>query len=158
MRTTLCKKRLALIGLLLTFTVPVQAQDVGRVAPASLLVPLPTSSPVPPTVLRGSNPDYLTMTGTWKFKLTHGEILKNKQYQSDELNDGVYAASSSQSGHGPALAFDGDSSTRWCASDATYPQSLQVNLGQPLAVTGVDITWEKTGTTYRFQIEGKYRF
>ncbi|MEN3940913.1 discoidin domain-containing protein [Prosthecobacter sp. SYSU 5D2] len=49
-------------------------------------------------------------------------------------------------------AVDGDESTRWCASNATYPQWLQLEFEKPQSLTGITTTWENTGV-YRYKIE-----
>ena len=54
---------------------PSPAQDLGRVSPATVPLPLPTAAPMPPDRLRAQNPWNLAMTGPWRFKLTHGSIV-----------------------------------------------------------------------------------
>lgn len=61
-------------------SLPALAQDVGRVSPASLPLPLPTAAPMPPDQLRAHNPWNLPMTGPWRFRLTNGQI-KAGQFQ-----------------------------------------------------------------------------
>lgn len=50
-------------------------------------------------------------------------------------------------------AFDGKESTRWCASSGSYPQWLQVDLGQPQDIRGVQIEWENNGV-YQYVVQG----
>lgn len=45
-------------------------------------------------------------------------------------------------------AFDGDPGTRWCASGASFPQWLQVDLEKPQKITGVAISWESKNRKY----------
>jgi beta-galactosidase len=134
-------------------SMPALSQDIGAVTPASLPVPLPTASPVPPNVLRAQNPYYMSVTGTWKFALTHGHVIGGGQYVS-EAGTGAVSASSSQSGNGPQNAFDGDGTTRWCADSDDLPQFIQADLGAVRHITGVDITWEQPAVTYQCKLEG----
>ena len=143
------------------------AQDVGRVSPAALPLPLPTARPVPPDVLRAQNPWNLPMTGIWKFALTRGIINKAGEFvPSDagsnagnnvENNAGKLSvtASSSEDGNPPENAFDGNNDTRWCASDDSVPQWLQADLGKNQRVTGISLTWEHPDGGYQCRIEGK---
>ncbi|SKB02728.1 putative membrane-bound dehydrogenase domain-containing protein [Prosthecobacter debontii] len=50
-------------------------------------------------------------------------------------------------------AVDGDENTRWCASNADYPQWLQLELEKPHSLTGISTTWENNGV-YRYKITG----
>lgn len=63
-------------------------------------------------------------------------------------------ASSVQGGNDFAHATDGNTGTRWCASGAEVPQWVQVDLGSPQTLTGVDIVWEFPSQRYRVSIEG----
>ncbi|MBD5778295.1 DUF4982 domain-containing protein [Pelagicoccus sp. NFK12] len=51
-------------------------------------------------------------------------------------------------------AFDGNADTRWCASDGSLPQTLQVDLGQGRKAEWVRIRWEGTAADYEFTLEG----
>jgi putative membrane-bound dehydrogenase-like protein len=53
----------------------------------------------------------------------------------------------------PGAAFDGDPDSRWCASDGSAPQWLQVDLGQPETLTGCRILWESDDAAYRYKVE-----
>jgi putative membrane-bound dehydrogenase-like protein len=55
--------------------------------------------------------------------------------------------------HAAEFAFDGDPQTRWCASDGSAPQWIQVDLGQPERLTGAKIVWESDDGLYRFKLE-----
>jgi len=132
---------------------PAIGQDVERVSPASLPLPLPSAAPAPPDVLRSRNPWNLPMTGIWKFALTHGRIREGGVYVPVE-NLGI-SASSSEENHPPQHAFDGTNDTRWCASDDSVPQWLQTDLGRNQFVSGVSIDWEMPGGGYQCRIEGK---
>jgi beta-galactosidase len=58
-------------------------------------------------------------------------------------------ASSAQTGNGAANAVDGNSiATRWSASDATYPQWWQVDLGSSMDIGCIRTKWYE-GTDYR---------
>jgi len=138
--------------LLPTLVVPFRAQDVGRVAPASLPLPLPGRAAVAPDVLRANNPWNLPVTGTWKFQLTHGSIVAG---QFEPGVPGSFDASSTQGSNAPALAFDGDEATRWCASNGDLPQYLEVDLGKVRHVQNIGITWEYPNTLYQYRIQGR---
>ena len=53
-------------------------------------------------------------------------------------------ASASQPGHGPALAVDGDLSTRWCAPDENKGYSIEVSTGTRTKVQVIQVVWEKS--------------
>ena len=65
------------------------------------------------------------------------------------------SASSEESGKGNYAwkAVDGDEGTRWCASNPSYPQWLQLELEKPETLTGIKTTWENAGV-YQFKVEG----
>jgi len=138
--------------LLPLLAVPSRAQDVGRVAPASLPLPLPGASAVAPNVLRANNPWNLPVTGTWKFQLTHGRMVAG---QFEPGVPDVFEASSTEGSNAPALAFDGDEATRWCASNGDLPQYLEVDLGKVRRVQSIGITWEYPNTLYQYRIQGR---
>ena len=54
------------------------------------------------------------------------------------------------------LAMDGDPDTRWCAAGAGLGQWIQLDLGRPQAVAGVDIEWEFPDLSYGAEAEGSY--
>ena len=139
--------------LLATLAVPAHAQNVGRVSSASLPLPLPSNAAVAPDVLRARNPWNLPVTGTWKFKLTHGRINAAKQFQPEDAE--ALEASSQQGEHPPAHAFDGDEATRWCASGPDNPQWLEADLGKIRHVQSIGITWEKADNRYQYRITGR---
>jgi beta-galactosidase len=145
---------LIFVPLLAALASPAMAQDVGRVTPASLPLPLPSATPVPPDVLRANNPWNLAMTGTWRFALTHGGIKAGAFVPSSGGRFGI-TASSNEDKNPPENAFDGDNETRWCASDDSVPQWLQADLGKDQHVAGIGITWEKDGGGYQCKFEGK---
>ena len=65
------------------------------------------------------------------------------------------SASSEESGKGNYAwkAVDGDENTRWCASNASYPQWLQLELEKPQTLTGIQTVWENGGV-YQYKVEG----
>ena len=145
----------ALVSLLLlsaTWAAPTLAQNTARVAPASLPLPLPGASVLAPDVLRAHNPWNLPVTGTWKFKLTHGSI-KEGQFQGETPT--ALAASSSQGEHPPMDAFDGKDDTRWCASSDAVPEWLEADLGKVRRVQSIALTWEKADHRYQYRIQGR---
>lgn len=130
-----------------------QIAPQSAVGPANLPLPLPGAAPMPPDKLRADNPWSLPMTGAWKFKLTHGQIIAGQFAPSAGPTPGV-SCSSAQTEHPPRDAFDGLEGTRWCASGPDFPAWLQADLGAPHNVTGVTVVWERPTEKYRFQIEG----
>ncbi|RCS40713.1 heme-binding protein [Bremerella cremea] len=52
------------------------------------------------------------------------------------------------------LAVDGNKATRWCASSGSYPQWLEVDLGEPKELRGAQIDWESANGVYRFTLDG----
>lgn len=62
--------------------------------------------------------------------------------------------------HPASDAMDGDSATRWCASDASPDQWLMLDFGKPQALKEITIDWDVTATwkeaklPYGFVIEG----
>jgi beta-galactosidase/beta-glucuronidase len=113
-----------------------------------------SAHPVPPDVLRAQNPWTLPMTGDWKFALTHGHIDAGKFVPGRQGGHGI-SASSSEEANPPENAFDGNDSTRWCASDNSFPQWLQADLGADRLVTAIGLQWENGGGQYRYRIEGR---
>ena len=140
--------------LLAALAFPASAQDVGRVSPASLPLPLPTAAPMPPDQLRAHNPWNLPMTGNWRFQLTYGQI-KAGQFQPSAPVPHDLTASTSQAENPPANAFDGNVDTRWCASGPDYPQWLQADLGKTRHVSGATLVWENAGDRYECRLEGR---
>ncbi|WP_432967474.1 chitosanase [Dactylosporangium sp. CA-233914] len=70
------------------------------------------------------------------------------------LSQGKPAASSSveSSSLGPALAFDGNGSTRWASAEGSDPQWIRVDLGATRAITRVSLQWEAAyGKAYRIE-------
>ena len=149
-------RRLSLLlpTLLAVLTAPACAQDVGRVSPASLPLPLPASAPMPPDQLRAHNPWNLPMTGPWRFQLTYGQI-KASQFQPSQPARHDLTASTQQTENPPENAFDGSPDTRWCATSADYPQWLQADLGRTRHVSGATLTWEFPTDYYQCRIEGR---
>ncbi len=64
------------------------------------------------------------------------------------------ASTSESADKGPAAAFDDDPETRWCASDGSAPQWLQVDLGRPEDLSGCRIAWEDREARYGYRVEG----
>lgn len=62
-------------------------------------------------------------------------------------------ASSTQPGNDTWKAVDGDEGTRWCAADASKPQSLTLELEKPQDLTGIEIVWERKDKSYQHKIE-----
>jgi putative membrane-bound dehydrogenase-like protein len=107
-------------------------------------------------------PDYLKpYTGT--NKVTFIESEKNKkplkpepEKKSSQLTKPVnvkVSASSIENGHPPYEAIDGDSNTRWCAVNGSYPQSLTFELPEAKVAKSLNIEWESQNV-YQFKLEG----
>ena len=133
---------------------PASAQDIGRVSPANLPIPLPAVAPMPPDQLRAHNPWNLPMTGDWRFHLTYGQI-KAGQFEPSAPVSTYVTASTSQTDNQPQDAFDGSTDTRWCATGPDYPQWIQADLGKIQHVSGASLVWEMPGDTYECRIEGR---
>lgn len=63
------------------------------------------------------------------------------------------SASSSETGHPPGHAIDGDPQTRWSPKDGNPGHVWQVNLGAPHDVRGIAIHWQ-IPTAYQYKVEG----
>ena len=127
-------------------------QDVGRVSPATLPLPLSGTGAVAPDVLRSRNPWNLPLAGAWKFQLTHGSI-KAGEFQPEQAV--ALDSSSNEGSNTPDKAFDSDPATRWCASNGELPQYLEADLGKVRRVQSIGITWEKPETRYQYRIQGR---
>lgn len=64
-------------------------------------------------------------------------------------------ASSTQNGHPTYHAIDGKDSTRWCASNGNYPQSITMEFEKPQPVERLEIKWEFEDRQYQARIEGR---
>ena len=133
---------------------PVQGQEVGRVSPAALPLPLPSAKPLPPDELLSSNPWILPMTGMWKCALTHGRVKAGEFVPALPSKWGI-TASSSQDEHPPGNAFDRQNDSRWCANSGSVSQWLQADLGKNEKITGIGINWERDSGGYQCRIEVK---
>jgi len=70
------------------------------------------------------------------------------------LSQGKPATSSSveSSSLGAALAFDGNTSTRWASAEGSDPQWIRVDLGATRTITHVNLKWEAAyGKAYRIE-------
>lgn len=65
-----------------------------------------------------------------------------------------YSASSAEDKNPTQNAFDGDSSTRWCARNGETGQWIRVDYKTPTAISGVEIQWEQQNQKYGYLIEG----
>jgi len=122
----------------------------AKQARADIPIPIHTPSPVALDKLRVGNPSILPLTGTWRFQLTHGAMGRDGYHSS---SSGPVTASSSQDGHSPLDAFTGAPDARWCASDESMPQWLQVDFGGPSTLASFNITWEFSNAAYLFKLE-----
>ena len=76
---------------------------------------------------------------------TREDLARDKPATASSYQDDAKAA---------GAAFDGEPESRWCASDGSSPQWLQVDLGRPEALTGCRIVWEGDNAVYRYKVEG----
>ena len=51
-------------------------------------------------------------------------------------------------------AVDGKENTRWCASNGSTPQWLQLDLGAVKPVKGCELKWESDNTVYQYKLDG----
>ncbi len=63
------------------------------------------------------------------------------------------SASSTQQPNFPLNAFDGNTETRWCASNNSYPQWLAWEFQRPVKPASINIVWEFE-RDYQFHVEG----
>ncbi len=63
------------------------------------------------------------------------------------------SASSTQQPNLPLNAFDGNTDTRWCASNGSYPQWLAWEFQRPVKAASINIVWEFE-RDYQFHVEG----
>jgi beta-galactosidase len=108
-------------------------------------IPLAGSSPVDVGQIKAGNPAVLSTDGIWRFQISHGMMDGNSYVTS--------AISASSAQNAPTYALDGNSETRWCASNASMPQWLQVDLGTAQDVVGLQLAWEYGDGHYRFKAE-----
>jgi beta-galactosidase/beta-glucuronidase len=124
--------------------------------PAPPIEPDPRVSPVNRPLPVGGLP-ILPMTGTWRFSLSHGVMLKNA-YEDNAIAEEDFSSSSNQPGSIGMYAFDtGDGSTdgkNWCASGPQTPQWVQADLGAIESVSGIELHWEKKDGLYQCKVEG----
>ncbi len=62
-------------------------------------------------------------------------------------------ASTSEAGNTPAMALDGNPSTRWCAVRGGSGESFTVDMGVATAAAKLSVLWEKAGV-HQFKLEG----
>ncbi len=75
------------------------------------------------------------------------------EYEIQNPNQTV-TASSNEAGNIPGNAIDGNTATRWCAGEATYPQWWKVDLGQNCSIGGYEINWYSNASrSYKYKIE-----
>ena len=101
----------------------------------------------------------VVMTGAWLLAtaLTSAGPPQAKSATGLEdlaLNKAASASTFQTEDKWPGAAVDGEPESRWCASDGSAPQWLQVDLGQPETLTGCRIVWESEDGLYRYKVEG----
>ncbi len=74
----------------------------------------------------------------WKFKYMGPSVPAESA--------GACKAPASQAGHEPAMAVDGDTSTRWTAPNGKTGHSIEVNLGGLKKLSSIVVLWEKANS------------
>lgn len=82
------------------------------------------------------------------------EIVGKKPQSTGKTTFVSVKTSSEQGDNWGWKAVDSDPDTRWCAADDKFPQSLQLGFETPRKLTGLKITWEAPGNSYRYKLEG----
>ncbi|MDF1861109.1 MAG: discoidin domain-containing protein [Verrucomicrobiales bacterium] len=113
------------------------------------------------------NDDYLGKAYTGENEITFlkgkekpvkPKVKKKAASASPEKNATLVAASASSEESSKKnfawKAVDGDRHTRWCASNSSKPQWLQIDLPKPGDLTGATIIWESANNAYHHRIEG----
>ncbi len=62
-------------------------------------------------------------------------------------------ASSTLSNYQASKANDADTTSRWCASGASFPQWWKVDLGQSYSIAGTSLTFAPSGSSFKYKIE-----
>ena len=83
-------------------------------------------------------------------------VLDRPVVPADIARGHATSADSVETAHGnlTSNAVDGDTSTRWCASDGASGHWLTVDLGGVHTVTGARVAWEFDGHRYGYRIDG----
>ncbi len=105
--------------------------SLAAISGAWLLMVLSTTDAGPPPQAKGT---------PGREDLAYNKPASASTFQADDL--------------APGNAVDGDPESRWCASDASAPQWLQLDLGQPETLTGCRILWEHADAPYFYKVEG----
>lgn len=88
----------------------------------------------------------------WKFA-KYGKFADCLSIDEPGKPSSMASATSTQSGHSPYVAIDGDLQTRWCADNGS-PASLTVDfgLGRTVTTATTQIVWEQSAN-YRYTVE-----
>ena len=81
------------------------------------------------------------------------QVAKPGAMEDLAYNKPATASSTQSDDKWAGAAVDGDDESRWCASDGSGPQWIQVDLGKPEALTGCRILWEQA-FSYIYKVEG----
>ncbi len=93
--------------------------------------------------------------GAWLGSAVGAMAQERPRALEDLARDRPATASSSQADDlAPGAAVDGEDSTRWCASDGSAPQWLQVDLAGSETLTGCRVVWEHDDAPYFYKVEG----
>lgn len=94
------------------------------------------------------------IAGEFQSDVARSKVLISSLEKAPDLTEeGLYAGDLSQNltwssttygtGASAATAFDGNTETRWCASDESFPQALMVDLGEAQEISQVNIYFEQ---------------
>jgi putative membrane-bound dehydrogenase-like protein len=107
-----------------------------------------------------ASPTYLevvtrgTLWAAGALDAAHLKPVVPKRVPVDLARGKATSASSTQEGHPAAHAVDAEGGTRWCAADGSPNVWWQVDLGSVQSTRGVWLDWEKSGSVYRYRVEG----
>ncbi|MGI9240084.1 MAG: DUF7133 domain-containing protein, partial [Verrucomicrobiales bacterium] len=110
------------------------------------------------------DPDYL-QPFTGKNQVT---LISKQEHAAAEMKKKIAAApagatlvtvtaQSTQEGHPNWHAVDGNRDTRWCASDASKPQWIQLEFDKPQDLTGIKIVWESDNNAYSHTLDAEIK-
>lgn len=71
------------------------------------------------------------------------DLTSEGLYTNDLSQNLTWASTTYSTGGSAASAFDGDANTRWCANDASFPQTLMVDLGEVKDISQINISYEQ---------------
>ena len=81
------------------------------------------------------------------------KVAEEKQIKTPPKNPTLVhvTASSIEKNHDPAHCIDQQNNTRWCASNGSYPQWIELEFQNPQSVKQIKIDWEKNAA-YQYKV------